>query len=61
MHPETVPEELRWLVPAAVGSDPVEWGVTLPEPTLRQIRELINGRAGGSLLIDANAGVRLER
>jgi hypothetical protein len=60
MHPATVPVQLRSLAVGVTTSDSLQWGVTLPARTAQEIQQLISGRAGGSLLIGADIGVRLE-
>ena len=60
MQFETVPMRLRRLLQGVGAGETLEWGVTLPHSTLQDIQQLMNGRRSGSLIIDANADVRLE-
>lgn len=58
MDPATVPQHLR-LRANSLYRGPVSWGVTLPANAIRDIQSAVSSRAGGSLLISADAGVRL--
>ena len=60
MQPETVPQRLRLQLEGLGVEEPVSWGVTLPRATTGEIRALMRGRRGGSLLIAADASVSLE-
>jgi hypothetical protein len=60
MDPGTVPRKMRVLASGLGGSDPPEWGVTLPGSTSTGIRQLIAQKSGGSLVIGPDGGVRLE-
>lgn len=58
MESATVPRQIR-LQAEGLFSDEIEWGVTLPAQTAGEIEQLMTGREGGNLLIDAEARVSL--
>ncbi len=60
MHADTVPGRLREQLRRDSGVDQALWGVQLPVALLQELDARMQNQRGGRLLIDANAGVRLE-
>jgi hypothetical protein len=63
MDPETVPQRyLRAFQKRVRGVDPAQltWGVILPEPTRRQIAQLMGQQPGGELVIQKDSRVMLN-
>ncbi|MCP4040513.1 MAG: hypothetical protein GY731_00965 [Gammaproteobacteria bacterium] len=57
----TLPNSLvRELEKLETSTETVTWGVTLPDTTTGEIRQLLRRQTGGALVIEADARVRLE-